>query len=349
MNDSNTYMLFQLLRIALCKEHSNMLSNYDNVDWTGIYQLSMKQNVGAIACDGMCALENCNIDDELRYKWMGQSIVLENKSFAQWNLACQLSQLFAKNGIKTFVLKGISYASYYPIPRHRVSSDLDICLLDGFERGNLIVERNGIHVDREDSKHAHFLIGNIHVENHQFCIGVRGNKRNKRIEKYLRQLLKDGGDYIGTTNINRPIWLFNALFFVCHAETHLLIESGLTLKHVCDWKMLKARAVSREVVDTFWKDCERFGLSKIAKAIDEVVENVFDDKGMSKEAQYLLNDILTRERHPSTSTSKLSSHLGMMKTMWMNRKKFKYFSETTSIKMIVIYIFGYLFDRNPKV
>ena len=59
-------VLFQLLRIALGKEEPSSLPN--DVNWQEVYDLSLKQGVGAIACDGMLALKECSIDEELRYK-----------------------------------------------------------------------------------------------------------------------------------------------------------------------------------------------------------------------------------------------------------------------------------------
>ena len=181
--------LFRLLRIALGNGGSSCTAS--KVDWQEVYDLSMQQRVGAIACDGLFALEQCDIDEDLRYKWLGQSMVIEQKATAQWKLACQLASLYAQHGIKTYLLKGISFASYYPKPFHRPSSDLDICLLEDFDKGNSLVEQMGVKVDVSETKHSHFTINNIHVENHQFCIGVKGNKRNKMISLSKKALLSN--------------------------------------------------------------------------------------------------------------------------------------------------------------
>ena len=234
---TNINSLFVLLRVSLGKETEVSLPN--DVNWQTVYDIAMKQGVGAIACDGLLKLENIGIDEELRYKWMGQSMVVEQRSSMQWNIACEMAELFSREDIKTIALKGISFASYYPMPLHRSSSDIDISLLDDFERGNQIIESKGFPVDREDSKHSHYVINGIPVENHQFCIGVRGNRRNKRVERRFRQLLRGGGETIGDSKVIRPQWLFNALFFMYHAMNHLLIGGGITLKYICDWIVMR--------------------------------------------------------------------------------------------------------------
>ena len=66
--------LFRLLRIALGNVESSCTAS--KVDWQEVYDLSMQQRVGAIACDGLFTLEQCDIDEDLRYKWLGQSMVI---------------------------------------------------------------------------------------------------------------------------------------------------------------------------------------------------------------------------------------------------------------------------------
>lgn len=68
---------FKLIRIALGNENDFSLPNV--INWRAVYDLSMKQEVGAIACDGMLAMRSCDIEEELRLKWMGQSMVNEQK------------------------------------------------------------------------------------------------------------------------------------------------------------------------------------------------------------------------------------------------------------------------------
>jgi len=339
-------VLFQLLRIALGKEEPSSLPN--DVNWQEVYDLSLKQDVGAIACDGMLALKECSIDEELRYKWMGQSMVIEQKSLARWNLLCQLSDLYAQNGIKTYVLKGFSFASYYQNPFHRFSTDLDIFLLEDFEKGNQIVEKIGIKVDRNDSKHSHFTVQGIHVENHQFCVGLRGYKNIKSTERYLRSLIREDGIQLEGSKLYKPNWSFNALFFMCHARTHFLIEGGITLKHVCDWILLRDAGDKLKNLEMFWLVCDRFGLMKFAKAIDGVASYVEHGMELSDNERIMIDDILSVKAHRE-SHNKDEAHLLMIGQMWRNRWKFRAYSDITATRMILNYAYGYLFERKPNV
>lgn len=339
-------VLFQLLRIALGKEEPSSLPN--DVNWQEVYDLSLKQGVGAIACDGMLALKECSIDEELRYKWMGQSMVIERKSESQWRLLNQLADMYAQHGICTYILKGISFASYYPEPFHRSSSDVDICLLDDFEKGNILVEETGVKVNRAESKHSHFTIHNIHVENHQYCVGIKGNRQNRVVEHRLRQLLSENSSVLGNSMVLRPEWLFNALFSMCHAQTHFLVEEGITFKHIIDWVVLKKQAISDDILDVFWRDCNSFGLLKFAKALDELADYMYYDGYISEFGKKMLQDILCHREHKK-GKNRFLAHLNILQMIKDNAWKYKLFSNTSAMRMISIYIYGYFFDRSPKL
>ena len=338
--------LFRLLRIALGNGESSCSAS--KVDWQEVYDLSMQQRVGAIACDGLFALEQCDIDEDLRYKWLGQSMVIEQKATAHWKLACQLASLYAQHGIKTYLLKGISFASYYPKPFHRPSSDLDICLLEDYAKGNSLVEKTGIKVDDSEAKHSHFTINNIHVENHQFCIGVKGSKRNKVIERRLRQLLNEECTALGKSDVLRPTWMFNALFSMRHAQTHFLIEDGISLKHIMDWIVLKKHAESEAALSAFWHECDTFGLTTFARAVDELADHIYIGAPISDVGEMMLQAILDHKQHEDYN-NKTVAHLSMLKMIWANGWKYRYFSDTVASKVALTYIFGHLFDRTPKL
>lgn len=345
-NNSSEEVLFILLRIILGKKEPRNLPS--DVNWQDVYKLSLRQGVGAIACDGMLKLQDCVICEDLRYKWVGQSMVIENKARVQWNLVCELADLFARNGVKTIVLKGFSYASYYYDPFHRASSDIDIWLRGDYEKGNQIVENMGIKVDSSGSKHSHFDINGISVENHRFCVGVRGNNRNKKLERYLRTLLDKNGNYIYDSMAIKPEWLFNAIFFMCHARNHFLIGECISLKYICDWIVLRDCNDEGKDIEKFWLECDSLGLSQFAKIIDEIANYVIKKGNLSEMGARVLNDILDIKTQ-KTSHIKLFAHMNMLKRIWANRWKYKYFSDTSAIGMMMSYIWGYLFDRKPEL
>ena len=124
--NQTTETLFKLIRVAIGNEDDIAFSC--SVNWQDVYGMSMKQGVGAIACDGLLSLNECDIDEELRYKWMGQSLVIEKKYAKQKQSIESLVAFYQRHGIRVMVLKGYGLSLNYPVPQHRPAGDIDIIL-----------------------------------------------------------------------------------------------------------------------------------------------------------------------------------------------------------------------------
>lgn len=339
------------------------------------------------------ALDDASCED-IRYAWMGQQLSYEQSYFAKWETAKFVAKYWAENGIDTYCLKGFSFAQYYPIPEHRHGSDFD-CFLTDWTKGNVLVERKGIKVDWSEAKHSHFTVRGLHFENHQTCIGINGSKKDKVLERYLQSImgathpvqggyaavqsgdatfngckqpvqesehpLQEGqqmAERIGESVIGMPTTLFNALFCIKHAQHHFLVEDGITLRHVCDWMMIRRSPSFKDCRDMFCRDAERFGLMPFVAPLDEVADviaGLLEEKDLSANAKFLLDDILahgsasTSEKPKRKRRSKLHAYWGMLRQMWANRQRFRSFSTTTAPAMMCRYIIGHLFDRKAKV
>ena len=163
---------------------------------------------------------------------------------------------------------------------------------------------------------------------------------------------------IGESVIGMPTTLFNALFCIKHAQHHFLVEDGITLRHVCDWMMIRRSPSFRDCRDMFCRDAERFGLMPFVAPLDEVadvIDGLLEEKDLSANAQFLLDDILSHGSAPTSEKpkrkrrSKLHAYWGMLRQMWANRQRFRSFSTTTAPAMMCRYIIGHLFDRKAKV
>lgn len=334
-------------------------------EWRDMLDMANVHGVAAIAVDGLNRLHERKdfcyaLDDascmDIRYAWMGQQLTYEQLYWAKWETASFVANYWAENGIDTYCLKGFSFAQYYPIPEHRHGSDFD-CFLSDWTRGNRLVEKKGVKVDWSEAKHSHFTIRGLHFENHQTCIGINGSKRDKVLERYLQSVM--GAERrIGESVIGMPTTLFNALFCIKHAQHHFLVEDGITLRHVCDWLMIRRSPSFEACRDTFYKDVERFGLMPFVTPLDEVADvlaGLRQEQELSAKAKFLLNDILAHSVAPSSEKpkhkrrSKLHAYWGMLRQMWANRQRFHSFSTTSAPAMMCRYIFGHLFDKKAKV
>jgi len=231
-------ILFLLLRIALGKEEPSSLPN--SINWQDVYDLSLRQGVGAIACDGMLALKECSIDEELRYKWMGQSMVIEQNYYQHKKALINLANFYEEKKIRMLLLKGYGLSLNYPIPEHRPAGDIDIFLFDGdtncpvWDKGdNSIKEAYNIKVDNSHHHHTTFVFEGQSVENHYDFINVYAHKSNKRIEQALKSFAMKDYRFLDNSIIV-PSDNFNALFILKHCASHFA-STGIKIRNILDW------------------------------------------------------------------------------------------------------------------
>jgi len=288
--------------------------------------------------------------------WLGQTSYLEEMNQHNWQMASELADIWKGQGIKTIVLKGFSLCQFYPKPLHRFSGDLDVYLCDdvyktAYESGNLTAEGLGIKVDREQYKHSKFDYKGLTIENHQFCISIRGDKQAKRLEACLEDLLaREQLSSIKGASLFCPSPLFNALFVTVHNQNHFLHEK-ITLRHLCDWIVLRSACNDQIDWNRYKVLVSKFGLEKFAEsmnALADYVEGALSFDNLSDRDLCLLNDIFTSEIEGNFDTS-LSSRIRGLKNIWASRWKYSMFTNKSAYRHLITVIVGFLFDRKPSI
>mgnify|MGYP001456989311 CR=1 FL=1 len=179
-------MLFALLKAALNESpaEAELFEEASDEEWLACYQLAVKQGVMALAWDGLCTLPpDLHPERPLRLTW-GLGVSAQEERYHRYaRTASELTEFYAKSGIRTVLLKGVGFAACYPIPAHREGGDIDIFTYsDGTwswsdaqanNFADLLMEAQGIKVDRKHSvKHSMFPYQDIPVENHKRFVNV---------------------------------------------------------------------------------------------------------------------------------------------------------------------------------
>lgn len=359
--DANVETLFHLVQIALRNRQDYSVSA--NVDWQEVYRMSLSQNVWALVYDaiGCCREHSVNkesfIDEDLWYTWLGQSLVQMRNTKSQWFAAKELGDLWNKKGLKTIVLKGLSFAQFYPQPLYRSFCDIDVYLYDKWEEGNQEIEKEGIAVNRDFYKNSSFTYHGLCVENHKFCFSIRGGYKRKEYELLLHDLLQQSPmEKIKGTELLCPPPLFNILFFMSHAQCHFLYEGGIKLRLVCDWGvLLKAYSLcDGSLWSTFEEKCDYFGMKEFSHTMSKLAERVcgvslpFECKSDAECEEALLGDILYGSAL-KTSPSKWRSRWNICKSIVQSRWKFAMFSNQTMLSALMQMVSSFFIERNPSL
>lgn len=336
--------LFILLRRGLFGEDNDLspFSALNECQWCEIYDLASHQGVLALAGEGLMALpRNILPPKNILLKWIGQ-ITLQSQLYEHQRARVQeLRELWNKSGIKCVELKGESIGRFYNNPSSRYSCDFD-CFLSDYEKGNAIVEQQGISVNKDFYKNSSFYWKDLYVENHQFCTPIRGKKKMKKLERKLQHLLSGFPVY---PNAN-----FNALFLMEHAYGHFF-EHAINLKHVCDWAVFRkacGNQVDWESYEQVAKDSGFWKFSLAFNHITDVLDGSKSEELLTKEEQKLLQSVLQPERQGGLNNG-WTTRLNLFKSYFKYSWKYRAYSNHGMIFTLCRSILAYCFDRHPRI
>lgn len=218
---------------------------YKKDDWLILYKLSQQHGVVAVVFDKLKNIpKKIAPPKDISLKWMSHSLSLEEQAICKENIAIEVAEKLSEKNIFFLVLKGMSYASYYPNSHHRESGDIDCFLFGKKEDGDKAVVEIGGRMEEAGYKHSHLYYKGLLIENHRYITSFNNTKLGVKTERLLQELVAIGYTAMGNTKLLKPSANFNAIFLVKHAQRHF-IQEGIRIRHLLDWALfLKAEAAN---------------------------------------------------------------------------------------------------------
>ena len=107
----------------------------------------------------------------------------------------------------------------------------------------------------------------------------------------------------------------------------------------------------------FWKQCSLNGLMSFAESMSRLANFVCgvkapwlkDDIQLRSQDQKLLNDCYNIKENAIEYGDDMKAHIQMVKNMYSRRWKYKYFSEDSFIKDILVSTWSVYFEKRPIV
>ena len=331
-------MLIELLQAALGIRNS--LSRIpSDAEWGNVYKLAVSHGVVGVLYGGIERLtKEQRPPKEFLLEWFGQAECYRRMYERQRKAVESLNELWRNKGLTVLELKGDSIGKFYPRPELRYSCDYD-CLLSDYEQGNRLVEQEGVAVNRDFYKNSSFVWDGLHVENHQFCTPVRGNRAMKKLEVVLRRLVNEDN-----------MVDFNALFLMEHLWSHFF-EDALTLKQLTDWIVFYKEfhsTVDWSLVEKQAKDC---GFWRFSIAINKITRNILSST--------LMSDLSASERRLWQSimngggsiemNNGWKTRMQLVRNYFRNGWRYRYYAPHGPMYSLLRTGIGYVFDRNPKL
>ncbi|MEG2613998.1 MAG: nucleotidyltransferase family protein [Alistipes sp.] len=359
MQSTENY-LFTLLRLALWpKEEATPFAPLPDEVWQDIYGLSVSQGVLALTYEGLQRLPAAlQPPRNLKIQWGFNVARIEKKYAKQKCLITEFAEIYAQHHIRTLILKGLGLSSYYPVPAHRPFGDLDCYLYGDYERGNQLMEQVGASVRRDFYKHSHITYRGLSVENHQYCVAIRGSRKTKELERLLESLLREdlAPRFFENTRLILPPAEFNALFFAKHSLGHFLSE-GMNLKQLCDWALFLSSEQNNIDFKRFYARCDAFGLRVFVDAITTLATTHLglavtngDLIAQSPYAERVADDMLHHGTPIFNSSAGVwKSRIALIQSMIANRWRYRDLCGTSVLTEVAKSIFFFFFERHPKL
>ena len=330
---------------------------YNNVNWQGIYELSCQYGVSAIVCDGLNRLTDINIDEELYYKWIGQSMVKDEAFAHHVSVLKEFANRCSEKGVKVYVLKGLAFSTYYPNPKHRPCGDIDVFCVDkdgnpAYREGDEVARAMGAIVDTHWYKHSQIRYKGVTIENHEYLVCTREGKRYKELNRKLTDLLLEDNQprLLFNTGALIPSCSFNALFQAYHSCAHFLAE-GIGLKHVLDWATFLQKEQQNIDWNRFYVDCERYHLKRFIVAMTDIAVHklgveitVPEIEVDSPYADKLLDSVLYDDAKVFGTPGGAWNHrVRLIKNVFKYRWKYTEIAQVSFLRHIVVSVWGFFF------
>lgn len=331
----------------------------DNVDWEDIEALATQHGLLAVVADGVELLPDASRPAKaLLLQWIGEELQGEQTYKLHQEFSADMANLFHRNGIRTYVLKGRIVAECYPKPCHRVSADVDCYLLSekghdsAWDKGNSLIKTKGHEVGTDFYKNSTFYLPGLMVENHRFLTPFRGNKKLKALETVLQALLEEdkGEDKFEGTWLYRPPVTVSALFLIEHAYSHFLHE-GLTWRMVLDWMMFSKKHEKEIKWSDFDVLVEEFGFKRFYDSFVRIGKYLLGElveEDLTKVDRRMLADVWAPLDLHETLTG-VKAKFQLAGNYWRARWKYKYFTDMTWVRALFEWVSGAVFDKNPKL
>lgn len=237
MNNQLRNIFFQLLRIGLWGEGKPTLVKPLSIeDWNSILKYASNHTVEGVIYDSFPFLTEDQLPPaSLRLKWAVRMDQIERHNAKMNAIIAEQFLTFEKEGIRPILQKGRGVASYYRIPDHRISGDIDWCFEeDDYSKARNFLKKRDVNFKDTPDFSLDYNWNGIHVEHHK----RKFDFRNPFKKKYLNKLLEDYRAVQVRIVINDiPIRLLAQELQLLQVNIHILkhlITYGISLRQFCD-------------------------------------------------------------------------------------------------------------------
>jgi len=229
---------FALLRAGLWnREPSCECFPLSPEEWKQVYRIARKQTVEGIVYDGIMRLpEHLFPPRDILLKWVVMIDLMEERNRRMNKVVAELYDLFTKNHITAFLMKGQGVATYYENPLHRVCGDVDWSFPDNdhFTRAYKLMAKKNIKIEHQAGFSECYTWRGFVIEHHKFFPDIN----NPFMPNYLRSITQRESDKSIYLDIaGQKVLLVSPVLTHVSVNTHILkhlLAFGISIRQLCD-------------------------------------------------------------------------------------------------------------------
>lgn len=355
----NYTLIFETLKCALFGKqiHIDSYKMLSSSLWQQLFDISARQGVLAITHEVVASLpKEVQPPRMIRLQWALSTESIEKRYNRQLKTAQIVSSHLKANNILCPILKGLAISKYYPYPSHRECGDIDLYSGKLYEQVNVLMEQFGASVKRDYYVHSHIYLNGVVIENHQYCIGIRGSQDKKMFAKYLDGIIYKDLALSSSSDIISPSADFNALFLTMHGLNHFLSE-GIKLRHILDWALLLKAEQNNINWAEFYHWADKLHMARFADALTAISVKHFGLEisnpaihTTSPYADRILEDTLFKsEGLYNKGYSAWKGRIMLIRNKFSFGWKYHKIYQKSVIFELMRSAFAFLFEKNPKL
>lgn len=185
----------------------------------------------------------------------------------------ELHKMMAERKIPYVIIKGLASGIYYPQPVLRISGDVDFMVRrQDVERTKELLLAHGFTLGGNTKHQAHFAFhkGEEILEMHWEPNGLPEGPVGYLCRLYLKDIFTTSKKQrVGNGVCRIPGVFHHGLILLVHTATHM-IDTGIGLRHLCDWAMFAASLGDQEFCEIFEEKLKNVGLWHFAQLLTQL-------------------------------------------------------------------------------
>lgn len=265
-------LILRILKRSLSGQGHLAEKNPGRIEWNRFLILAERHEIMSLLFPAMPVETPKEIMDAIRLR-ARQTV---QKFYRIFFLTKQYVRLLENEGIRVFVLKGISAATPYPVPEYRKSGDLDLFVPDEkeFLRAEEILKNNALFRDPVQTEHHctvyHHPEG-LSVELHRaFIEDVDEEEINQKLKSLTEEL---PGHIVQNELLKTKFPMLEAPYQAFSLLLHMLhhyLHAGFGLRLLCDWVVFWNNKVSTRDRDKYLSLVKEFGLTGFSEFVTAI-------------------------------------------------------------------------------